>query len=120
MSPANDLAFEISTEVRRLVDRLAVLTTRRLTEAAPPYASVAAAGHALAQRFVDATAPLEGRAPIQVLPWVDDLAVADQLSVTAYDLRQALAARSDDLAPADARPLVDLLDEVRRVRAAVR
>ena len=117
MSLSHQLQAQITAEVRRLVDRLAVLTAERLAAPAPPYASKAAAAHALAQRFVDVTADLEGNAPIPPLPWVDELAVADQLAVTAQDLISALAVNG--ASPVDNRSLAQLLDEVQRVRAAV-
>ena len=53
MSLAHELEVEIIAEVRRLVDRLALLTSQRLAAPAPPYTSRAEAAHALAQRFVD-------------------------------------------------------------------
>jgi hypothetical protein len=115
VSPAAQLEAQITTEVRRLVDRLATLTGTRLAESAPPYASRAAAAHALAQHLVDVTAALENRT-IPALPWIDELTVADQLAVTAQDLRTVLAAGD----PPAADTLTELLEEVRRVRAAVR
>jgi hypothetical protein len=119
VSPAAELEAKIAAEVRRLVDRLATLTTTRLAEPAPPYASRATAAHALAQRFVDVTADVEDHAPIPSLPWIDELTVADQLAVTAQDLQTALAARDVSGATNIAR-LTELLEDIRRVRAAVR
>jgi hypothetical protein len=118
VSPAAQLEAQIATEVRRLVDRLATLTSTRLAEPAPPYASRAAAAHALAQHLVDVTAALENRT-IPVLPWIDELTVADQLAVTAQDLQTALAA-GEPSATNTPGQLSDLLEDVRRVRAAVR
>jgi hypothetical protein len=119
VSRAEDLDREITTEVRRLVDRLSLLTAPRLTAPAPPYASRATAAHALAQRFVDVTfaieGGIEGHRATPALPWVDEFTVADQLAVVANDLRQAMRANPRP----DVEPLADLLDELRRVRAAV-
>jgi hypothetical protein len=120
VSRPQDLEQEIRAEVRRLVDRLATLSVERLTAPAPPYASVAAAAHTLAQRFVNVTADLEGNDAVPCLPWVDELVVADQLAVTAQDFRAAWDARRDDAPRVDDRRLTDLLKEVRRVRFAVR
>jgi hypothetical protein len=119
VSRAEDLELEITTEVRRLVERLSLLTAPRLTAPAPPYASRATAAHALAQRFVDVTfdieGGIEGEGATPTLPWVDELTVADQLAVVAGDLREVM--RTNPRAHVE--PLADLLDEIRRVRTAV-
>ena len=119
MSRLAELEQEISTEVRRLLDRLAVFTPQRLAAPAPPYASRAAAVHALAQRFVDITADLEGAASVPSLLWVDELVVVDQLAVTHQDLRFALEAHRNRNDPEMSQRLTDLLADVRRIRVAV-
>ena len=120
MSRPQELEEQIRAEVRRLVDRLATLTAERLTAPAPPYDSSAAAAHTLAQRFVDVTADLEGNDAVPRLPYVDELVVADQLAVTVQDFRAAWDARRDNVPHLDDGRLVALLNEVRRVLAAVR
>jgi hypothetical protein len=115
VSRAEDVELEIITEARRLAERLSLLTATRLAAPAPPYASRAAAAHALAQRFVDVTAAIEGL-PTSRLPWVDEFTVADQLTVTANDLQRAIGASVHRPA---VEPLADLLDELRRVRGAI-
>jgi hypothetical protein len=118
VSHPREVEHEISTQVRRLSERLAVLSAQRLAMPAPPYGSRAAAVHALAQRFVDMTAELEGAAA-STLPWVDELSVVDQLTVTHQDFLRALEVNCRPHPTAVSGRLTDLLSEVRRVRAAI-
>jgi hypothetical protein len=77
-----DAAELLAREARSLVDRLRLWTPQRWAAAAPPYATRADLAHHLAQSFV--TAAGETTRP---LPRLDsDLALPDQLAVTADDL----------------------------------
>ena len=85
-SPAVDL---LRRESRSLVQRLRLWTPARFGAAAPPFGSRADLVHHLAQALADAAARAEGQ-PLRPLPRLDDLAVADQLAVTADDLVRAV------------------------------
>ena len=76
-------------ESRSLVQRLRLWTPARLAAAAPPFGSRADLVRHLAQALADAAARAEGQ-PLRTLPRLDDLAVADQLAVTADDLVRAV------------------------------
>jgi hypothetical protein len=77
-----DAAELLAREARSLVDRLRLWTPQRWAAAAPPYGTRADLAHHLAQSFV--TAAGETTKP---LPRLDsDLALPDQLAVTADDL----------------------------------
>ena len=76
-------------EAASLVERLRLWTPARWAAIAPPLGTRAEVVHHLAQRFADDAATLEG-SPHRVLPRLDsDLALADQLAVTADDLIRA-------------------------------
>ena len=77
-------------------DRLRRLPESRLKK-------VAAAGRGLAQSLADAAAGIEARdaaAPpaVRVVPALSVFAIADQVTVTAHDLRTAAAALAPDVA----------------------
>jgi hypothetical protein len=87
--PPRDPVTLLTREARSLVQRLRLWTPQRWAAAAPPYASRGELVHHLAQSFADAAAALEGESP-RVLPRLDsDLALPDQLAVTADDLVRA-------------------------------
>ena len=75
-------------ESRSLVQRLRLWTPARFAAAAPPYGTRADLVRHLAQSLADLAATLE-HAPRRPLPRLDDLAVADQLAVTADDVVRA-------------------------------
>ena len=75
-------------ESRSLVQRLRLWTPARFAATAPPFGSRADLVHHLAQSLAAAAARAEGQ-PWRPLPRLDDLAVADQLAVTADDLVRA-------------------------------
>ena len=80
-----DPAELFGREARSLVERLRLWTPQRWAAAAPPYGTRADLAHHLAQSFV--TAAGETTTP---LPRLDsDLALPDQLAVTADDLVRA-------------------------------
>jgi hypothetical protein len=86
VSNATDL---LRRESASLVERLRVWTPARWAAAAPPYGTRGDLAFHLAQAFADAAARLEG-GPRRLLPRLDsDLALADQLAVTADDLVRA-------------------------------
>ena len=88
-----DAAELLAREARSLVDRLRLWTPQRWVAAAPPYGTRADLVHHLAQAFVLAAAETD-----RLLPRLDsDLALADQLAVTADDLVRAGRARVEDL-----------------------
>jgi hypothetical protein len=91
VSEAADL---LAREARSFVDRLRAWTPARWTADAPPFGSRADLVHHLAQDFVDAT----GEAPIRLPRLETDLALADQLAVTADDLARSGRARLEDVA----------------------
>jgi len=100
-------------ESRSLVQRLRLWTPARWAAAAPSHGSRADLVHHLAQAFADLAADAEA-APRRQLPRLEsDLALADQLAVTADDLVRA-GAPAATLRPATAHLLLhrhDLLQE---------
>lgn len=79
----------LTREATSLVERLRLWTPARWAAAAPVLGSRADVVHHLAQRFADDAADAEGR-PRRPLPRLDsDLALPDQLAVTADDLARA-------------------------------
>ena len=91
MSEAAEL---LAREARSLVDRLRVWTPARWAAEAPPYGTRADLVHHLAQWLADRA----GEAPVR-LPRLDsDLALPDQLAVTADDLVRVGAADLADVA----------------------
>ena len=91
MSEAGEL---LAREARSLVDRLRVWTPARWAAEAPPYGTRADLVHHLAQWLADRA----GEAPAR-LPRLDsDLALPDQLAVTADDLARVGAADLADVA----------------------
>ena len=84
----------LAREAASLVARLRLFTPARWSAALPPYGTRADAVHHLAQALADA----EGAAPVR-LPRLDsDLALPDQLAVTADDLVRAGGADADAVA----------------------
>ena len=78
-------------ESRLLVQRLRLWTPARYAAAAAPWGTRADVVHHLAQSLADLSAAAEGR-PARPLPRLDtDLALPDQLAVTADDLVRAVA-----------------------------
>jgi hypothetical protein len=76
-------------ETASLVQRLRLWTPQRWAAQAPPYATRADLVFHLAQALADADAELEGE-PRRALPRLDtDLALPDQLAVTADDFARA-------------------------------
>jgi hypothetical protein len=76
----------LAREARGLVDRLRLWTPARWAASAPVLGSRAGVVHHLAQALADAAAAAEGE-PARLLPRLDaDLALPDQLAVTADDL----------------------------------
>jgi len=76
-------------ESRSLVQRLRLWTPARYAAAALPFATRGALVHHLAQALAEVAADLEG-GPHRPVPRLDsDLALADQLAVTADDLVRA-------------------------------
>lgn len=97
MSPS-PLVAVLDREARSLVQRLRLWTPARWTASAPALGTRADVAHHLAQTLADTAAPLEGR-PLRPVPRLDtDLALPDQLAVTADDLVRA--APGDDVARA--------------------
>jgi hypothetical protein len=95
-----DLPALLDREARSLVQRLRLWTPARWAAAAPVGGSRADLALHLAQALADAAAELEG-GPRRQLPRLDsDLALPDQLAVTAADLLRA--GPPDDLARAAA------------------
>ena len=91
MSEAGDL---LAREARSLVERLRVWTPARWAAEAPPYGTRGDVVHHLAQEL----ATRAGEAPTR-LPRLDsDLALPDQLAVTADDLVRAGRAELADVA----------------------
>lgn len=91
MRPVNeqqDAVALLRRESRSLVERLRLWTPQRWAAAAPDGRSRADLVHHLAQDLADRAADAEG-APRRALPRLDDLVLADQLSVTADDLVRA-------------------------------
>jgi hypothetical protein len=94
----------LGRDVDRVADRLRNLSQARLSAAAPPHASRAAAARAAAQLLADASAGLEAREDSsgptwRTLPDLGDFAVGDQLAVTGHDLlAAALTAQPEDAA----------------------
>jgi hypothetical protein len=79
----------LDREARSLVQRLRLWTPSRWAAAAPVPGTRGDLAHHLAQRLADAAADLEGTTR-RALPRLDsDLALADQLAVTADDLVRA-------------------------------
>ena len=93
--PADPLQ-RLAREVERVADRLRVLPERRLRAPLPPYESIAAAAHALAQRLADAAQGVEERSAADPPSWrqvpaLGVFAAGDQVRVTGRDLLSALA-----------------------------
>ena len=89
-----DPAELLAREARSLDDRLRLWTPQRRVASAPPYGTRADLAHHLAQSFV--TAAGETAKP---LPRLDsDLALPDQLAVTADDLVRAGCASLEHVA----------------------
>lgn len=90
-TPSRELATPSRVELlrresRSLVERLRLWTPTRWAAQAPVIGTRADVVHHLAQRLADDAAALERR-PHRPLPWLDsDLALPDQLAVTADDL----------------------------------
>ena len=111
--PADEPTALLRRESRSLVQRLRLWTPARWAAAAPPYATRAELAHHLAQSLADLAAEAEEEQR-RVLPRLDgDLALPDQLAVTADDLVRA--APSPGAAVAATAHLLahrkDLLDE---------
>ncbi len=92
----------MSSDVRRVSDRLRILSEARLAGEVPGHRSRAGAGRAVAQRLADLAAGVEARAasvaPVwRVLPHLPDLAVGDQVAVTGADATAGLG----DVQPED-------------------
>lgn len=86
MTTPGDLAAVLARESRVLVERLRLWTPTRWAAAAPVLGTRGDVVHHLAQALADAAADLEGQ-PRRTLPRLDsDLALSDQLAVTADDL----------------------------------
>ena len=83
-----DAQFRLRDQCDRLVDRLRSLSTVRLARSGVAEPSVAESAYALAQVLADLAADLEQR-PIREVPRLNDLAVGDQVAVTAHDLLAA-------------------------------
>lgn len=80
-----DAAELFAREARLLVERLRLWTPQRWAAAAPPYGTRGDLAHHLAQSFVEASGETD-----RPLPRLDaDLALPDQLAVTADDLCRA-------------------------------
>ena len=89
-----DAAELLAREARSLVERLRLWTPQRWAAAAPPYGTRGDLAHHLAQAFVTATGETD-----RPLPRLDsDLALPDQLAVTADDLVRAGRATLQDVA----------------------
>jgi hypothetical protein len=85
----DDPVAVLAREARGLVERLRLWTPARFAAAGPPpFATRADVVHHLAQALADRAAELEGE-PRRPLPRLDDLALPDQLAVTADDLVRA-------------------------------
>lgn len=85
----DDAAALLAREAARLVERLRLWASPRWAAAAPVRGTRGDVVHHLAQRLADDAARLEGSAP-RALPRLDsDLALPDQLAVTADDLVRA-------------------------------
>jgi hypothetical protein len=110
--PPQDPVALLRRESRSLAQRLRLWTPARFAAAAPPFGSRGDLVHHLAQDLADAAAAAEGQ-PLRLLPRLDDLALPDQLAVTADDLVRA--APSARVARAATAHLLahrhDLLDE---------
>jgi len=86
-----DAAELFGREARSLVERLRLWTPQRWAAAAPPYRTRGDLAHHLAQSFVTAAGETT-----QPLPRLDsDLALPDQIAVTADDLVRAGRATLD-------------------------
>jgi hypothetical protein len=84
-----DLTALLAREAASFVARLRLWTPARWAAAAPVLGTRADVVHPLAQELADDAAALEGRPP-RPLPRLDsDLALPDQLAVTADDLVRA-------------------------------
>jgi hypothetical protein len=83
----------LAREARSLVERLRLWTPERWAAAAPPYGTRADLVHHLAQAFVDRAGETE-----RPLPRLDsDLALPDQVAVTADDLLRSGRAQLTDV-----------------------
>lgn len=76
-------------EARLLVDRLRLWTPARFAASAPPWGRRSDLIHHLAQDLVDRTALVEGAAARRLSRLDSDLALPDQLAVSADDLGRA-------------------------------
>lgn len=118
--PVADPRAGLEREVRRVADRLRVLSPARLAEPVAGHASRAAAGRTLAQALADAAARLEADPQVpaarRVLPVLADGAVGEQVAVTGTDLLLAAAQTS----PADAPRALEILAAAREQVTAVR
>ena len=86
MTTPGPLAAVLARESRALVERLRLWTPARWAAAAPVLGTRGDVVHHLAQALADAAADREGQ-PRRPLPRLDsDLALPDQLAVTADDL----------------------------------
>ena len=79
----------LAREARSLVDRLRLWTPARWAAAAPGFGTRADLARHLAQSFADQAAAAEGGPPHPLPTLAADLAVPDQLAVTADDLVRA-------------------------------
>ena len=107
----DDPSALLRRESRSLVQRLRLWTPARFAAAAGAHGSRGDLVHHLAQRLADQAADAEGQ-PRRPLPRLEDLALPDQLAVTADDLSRTAGA---DAARAAVAHLLlhrrDLLDE---------
>ena len=109
-----DVQDDISTEVRRVTDRLRTCALSALSAPVDGWPSRAEAAYDTALALVRATAALEG-APVRALPRVADTVVADQLAVCAADL--LAAAQQSGLGESDPQPvLAEALVALRALR----
>jgi hypothetical protein len=89
-----DAAVLLAREARLLVERLRLWAPQRWAASAPPYGTRGDLVHHLAQAFVTRAGETE-----RPLPRLDsDLALPDQLAVTADDLVRAGQATAQDVA----------------------
>jgi hypothetical protein len=113
------LAEQLAADVRRVADRLRMLSAARLAgppappeHGMPPYGSRAQAARATAQMMAATAAALECAAAgvggfdwRPQLPELADFALGDQVAVTGHDLLAAL-----ELVPPDTDVYLDVLD----------
>ncbi len=89
----------LEREIERVAERLRTMSDLRLAAPCPPFASVAEAGHQLAQRLAVLAAELEG-AQRREVPVLSPLAVGDQVALTGHDVALAVRSLADDTAAA--------------------